>query len=107
MRTYVHVHCTYSTIIPYLYARETVIIYVILFQDTSPIVIEIYPHLFSTVNSVVSQSWLATYKQSMNRTHSYNRDTPSSHVTVCDHNILCECNHTCIYTLCNSQKLAM
>ena len=44
---------------PNLNAREAVVVDVILFQDSAPIVIEIDPYLLPTVNSVVSKNWMA------------------------------------------------
>ena len=48
--------------LPDLYAWEAMIVDVVFLQDSAPVVIEIDAHLFSTVDPIVPQYGLTTYR---------------------------------------------
>ena len=52
---HMHVHTCHT---PDLNAREGMVVDVVLFQDSTSIVIEVDSHLLSAVDTIMSQDWL-------------------------------------------------
>ena len=78
---------------PDLYARETVVVDVILLQDSAPVVIEIDAHLLPTVDAIVPQHRLATCMEEGGERNSQNgcprQSMDTTTVGIAGENSLC------------------